>query len=227
MSGYRVDFTDTRILKLLAKDCRVSYRQIALNLDITTNTVKRRINNLVSRRIIADFLIRVNLGAFGYKNIHNLTIKHKGNRDQLEKYLRNLGYVFQEGSCVGGISRFVLASKERVDDELKSIPEKYRCVQQIDNFIGLWDSDFFFIVNDLQILRCLIRDPRMKTKDIAHAIHVSQKTVKRRIDIMLFNRVIDFTIFVNPMEVKGYINVGVFIEIGKEVRRPRAFPSRG
>ena len=58
----------------------------------------------------------------------------------------------------------------------------------------------------------------MKTKDIAHAIHISQKTVKRRIDIMLFNRVIDFTIFVNPMEVKGYINVGVFIEIGKEGR---------
>ena len=56
----------------------------------------------------------------------------------------------------------------------------------------------------------------MKVKDIAQAIHVSQKTVKRRIDAMLYNRVIDFTIIVNPREMKGYINVGIFIHVEKK-----------
>ena len=216
LADYRIDGTDIEIMKLLTKDCRLSYREIALTLGITTNTVKRRINNLLSKRIIEDFLVRVNLGAFGYSNICNLTIKHMGNKEKIRGYLQNLGYVFLEGDCIGGISRFVVASKERIDNALEFLPEKVRHLQLIDIFIGEWESDFVFTTNDLRILKCLIQKPRMKVKDIAQAIHVSQKTVKRRIDAMLYNRVIDFTIFVNPREMKGYINVGIFIHVEKK-----------
>jgi DNA-binding Lrp family transcriptional regulator len=216
LADYRIDGTDIEIMKLLTKDCRLSYREIALTLGITTNTVKRRIKNLVSMRIIEDFLVRVNLGAFGYSNISNLTIKHIGNKEKIKGYLQNLGYVFLEGDCVGGISRFVVASKEGIDNALEFLPEKVRHLQLIDIFIGGWESDFVFTTNDLRILKCLIQKPRMKVKDIAQAIHVSQKTVKRRTDAMLYNRVIDFTIIVNPRKMKGYINVGIFIHVEKK-----------
>ena len=218
LTDYRVDGTDIEIMKLLTKDCRLSYREIGLTLGVTTNTVKRRIKNLVSMLIIEDFLVRVNLGAFGYSNITNLTIKHTGNKEKIKGYLQNLGYVFLEGDCVGGISRFVLASKERIDKKLEFLPEKVHLLQLIDIFIGQWESDFVFTTNDLKILKCLIQKPRMKVKDIAQAIHVSQKTVKRRIDAMILNRVVDFTIFVNPREMKGYVNVGIFIHVEKKYR---------
>jgi DNA-binding Lrp family transcriptional regulator len=216
LAHYRIDGTDIEIMELLTKDCRLSYREIALTLGITTNTVKRRTKNLVSRRVIEDFLVRVNLGAFGYSNICNLTIKHIGNKEKIRGYLQNVGYVFLEGDCVGGISRFVVASKEGIDNALEFLPEKVRHLQLIDIFIGEWESDFVFTTNDLRIIKCLIQKPRMKVKDIAQAIHVSQKTVKRRIDAMLYNRVIDFTIFVNPREMKGYVNVGIFIHVEKK-----------
>jgi DNA-binding Lrp family transcriptional regulator len=216
LPDYRIDGTDIEIMKLLTKDCRLPYREIALTLGITTNTVKRRINNLLSKRIIEDFLVRVNLGAFGYSNICNLTIKHMGNKEKIRGYLQNLGCVFLEGDCVGGISRFVVASKEMIDNALEFLPEKVRHLQLIDIFIGEWESDFVFTTNDLRIMKCLIQKPRMKVKDIAQVIHVSQKTVKRRIDAMLYNRVVDFTIFVNPREMKGYINVGIFIHVEKK-----------
>jgi DNA-binding Lrp family transcriptional regulator len=216
LAHYRIDGTDIEIMELLTKDCRLSYREIALTLGITTNTVKRRTKNLVSRRVIEDFLVRVNLGAFGYSNICNLTIKHIGNKEKIRGYLQNVGYVFLEGDCVGGISRFVVASKEGIDNALEFLPEKVRHLQLIDIFIGEWESDFVFTTNDLRIMKCLIQKPRMKVKDIAQAIHVSQKTVKRRIDAMLYNRVIDFTIFVNPREMKGYVNVGIFIHVKKK-----------
>jgi DNA-binding Lrp family transcriptional regulator len=218
LADYRIDGTDIEIMKLLTKDCRLSYREIALALSIVTNTVKRRIKNLISRQIIEGFLVRVNLGAFGYSNICNLTIKHIGNKEKVKGYLQNLGYVFLEGDCIGGISRFVIASKERIDNELEFLPEKVRHLQLIDIFIGQWESDFVFTTNDMRILKCLIQKPRMKVKDIAQSIHVSQKTVKRRIDAMLFNRVVDFTIFVNPREMKGYVNVGIFIHVEKKYR---------
>jgi DNA-binding Lrp family transcriptional regulator len=216
LAHYRIDGTDIEIMELLTKDCRLSYREIALTLGITTNTVKRRTKNLVSRRVIEDFLVRVNLGAFGYSNICNLTIKHIGNKEKIRGYLQNVGYVFLEGDCVGGISRFVVASKEGIDNALEFLPEKVRHLQLIDIFIGEWESDFVFTTNDLRIMKCLIQKPRMKVKDIAQAIHVSQKTVKRRIDAMLYNRVIDFTIFVNPRKMKGYVNVGIFIHVEKK-----------
>jgi DNA-binding Lrp family transcriptional regulator len=42
MQGYRIDENDIHILRILAKDCRTSYRSIGLELGITTNTVKNR-----------------------------------------------------------------------------------------------------------------------------------------------------------------------------------------
>ena len=219
MADYRVDSTDIEIMKLLTKDCRLSYREIALTLAIATNTVKRRIKNLISRRIIEEFLLQVNLGAFGYSKICNLTIKHKGNREKIKRYLQNLGYVYLEGDCVGGISRFVVASKEAINVEVELLPEKIQAVQLIDVFTGEWKSNFIFTSNDLRILKCLMQKPRVKIKDIAEAIHVSQKTVKKRTDAMVSNRILGFSIIVNPTEMIGYINVGIFIHVERKYRK--------
>ena len=35
---------------------------------------------------------------------------------------------------------------------------------------------------------------------------------------MVYNRVINFTITVNPREMKGYINVGIFIHVERKSR---------
>jgi DNA-binding Lrp family transcriptional regulator len=217
---YRIDSIDIQIMKLLTKDCRLSYRAIALTLEITINTVKRRIKNLISRKIIEEFLVRVNLGAFGYSHIYNLILKHRGNieKKELIQYLQNCGYVFMHSDCVGGVSRFALASKNNLNEELRSLPEKIESVQVVDIFSSRWESNFFFSTNDLKILKCLIAKPRTKVKEIAKAIHVSQKTVSRRIDTMISNHVIDFTIIVNPREMKGYVNVGIFIHVEKQRR---------
>lgn len=220
MTEYRIDSTDIQIMKLLTKDCRLSYRAIALTLDITINTVKRRIKNLVSRKIIEEFLVRVNLGSFGYTNVYNLIVKYRGNTEKIKikQFLQNLGYLFMYGDCVGGVSRFALASKVNVNEELRSLPEKIESVQVIDIFSSNWKSNFFFSTNDMKILKCLIAKPRTKVKEIAKTIHVSQKTVSRRIDAMILNHVIDFTIIVSPREMKGYVNVGIFIHVEKQHR---------
>jgi hypothetical protein len=117
--------------------------------------------------------------------------------------------------CVGGVSRFALASKNNLNEKLRSLPEKIESVQVIDIFSSSWESNFFFNTNDFKILKFLIAKPRTKVKEIAKVIHVSQKTVSRRIDAMISNHVIDFTIIVNP-EMKTYVNVGIFIHDEKQ-----------
>lgn len=97
--------------------------------------------------------------------------------------------------------------------------EHIQPAQLIDVFNGKWESNFIFTSNDLRILKCLIQKPRIKIKDVVQTIPVSQKTVKRRIDIMLSRHVIDFSIIVNPREMKGYINVGIFILVERIHRK--------
>jgi DNA-binding Lrp family transcriptional regulator len=53
---------------------------------------------------------------------------------------------------------------------------------------------------------------RMKTEDIARLMSVSQKTVKRRLEFMIRNHVLDFGIVYNPSAMKGYIYFGLIIQ---------------
>ena len=57
--------------------------------------------------------------------------------------------------------------------------------------------------NDLKIIS-LLGDPRMKNEDIAKFMSISQKTVKRRLEIMIRNHVLHFGIVYNPSAMKGY-----------------------
>jgi DNA-binding Lrp family transcriptional regulator len=65
---------------------------------------------------------------------------------------------------------------------------------------------------DLKIIKCLLREPRMKNEDIAKSMSVSQKTVKRRLEFMLRNHILDFGIVYNPPAMKGYIYFGLIIQ---------------
>lgn len=67
----------------------------------------------------------------------------------------------------------------------------------------------------------------MKIKDILQTIHVSQKKVKRRTDAIAFNRVIDFNTIVNPREMKGFINVGIFIHVERNKHKVTHTDLRG
>ena len=49
---FHMDHLDLEILKILANNCRTSYRSVGLALGLTTNTVKRRVKLLIQNKII-------------------------------------------------------------------------------------------------------------------------------------------------------------------------------
>lgn len=67
MQGYRIDEYDIYILRILARNCRTSFRNIGLDLGITTNSVKNRIKNLIENKIIQRYVIHINYAILGYK----------------------------------------------------------------------------------------------------------------------------------------------------------------
>jgi DNA-binding Lrp family transcriptional regulator len=58
---------------------------------------------------------------------------------------------------------------------------------------------------DFKIMRCLLDNPRLEISDIAEKISMSSKTVTRRLEKMIENHVLDFTIQINFTAIGGYI----------------------
>jgi DNA-binding Lrp family transcriptional regulator len=58
---------------------------------------------------------------------------------------------------------------------------------------------------DFKIMRCLLDNPRMEISDIAEKISMSSKTVARRLEKLIENHVLDFTIQFNFTAIRGYI----------------------
>jgi DNA-binding Lrp family transcriptional regulator len=76
MQEYRIDEYDIYILRILARNCRTSYRSVGLELGITTNTVKNRIRNLIDNKILLRYVIHINFAILGYKKICLVIVRH-------------------------------------------------------------------------------------------------------------------------------------------------------
>ncbi len=60
-----VDEVDLKILKCMAGDCRLSFRQIARALNVSTSTVSKRIKRLQDKGVILSFIPLVNPNYLG------------------------------------------------------------------------------------------------------------------------------------------------------------------
>ena len=63
----RLDITDLRIMKLLSRDSRTPYRNIASAVGIMPSAAKERINKMVSNGAIRCFVLFVNPVILGYE----------------------------------------------------------------------------------------------------------------------------------------------------------------
>ena len=67
MQKLSLDGIDLKILNLLAKNGRLSYRSIGLTIGLTTKSVKSRVDRMLAAKVIERFLARVNPSVIGYK----------------------------------------------------------------------------------------------------------------------------------------------------------------
>ena len=63
----RLDDIDLQIIRLLVRDSRTPYSNIASAVGISSNAAKERINKMVSNGLIQAFLVRINPVIFGYE----------------------------------------------------------------------------------------------------------------------------------------------------------------
>ena len=214
-----VDDIDLQIIRLLARDCRTGYTDIASAVGISTNATKVRTNKMISNGVIQGFRVLVNPATFGYEKLIFLIVKNidKTIKEQdLFKRIRLLGEVFAFATHFESPSIFVLFAKDISQDKIDLMGELLKPAT-VETIFGNYRPPTMTVNDsDLEIMKCLLSDPRMLVKDLAQETSLSHKTVARRLGMMRENNVLQyFTVIANlsSLRLVGYIEFPALIHV--------------
>jgi DNA-binding Lrp family transcriptional regulator len=182
---------------------------IGSTVGMTSKSVKARVDTMISTGVIEKFVVKVNPVSLGYGMSCMLIVReHTAHTDDIVSRLNLLGDVSIHSKCMGGISTFCLAIKEGHEDKLELLRDSLKPA----TVHFMFTSPSSYVSNkhelsesDLQIIKCLLSNPRMDMNDIAKKISISARTVNRRLTRLKDNNVLKFFILCNPVSTLGYI----------------------
>jgi DNA-binding Lrp family transcriptional regulator len=211
-----LDKVDIDILRMLIRDSRSSYRQIALSIGLSTNAVKTRILRLVSSGVIRQFFTSVNVAAFGYSKLCYLFIRNSKNVEETLSRIKLLGQLVLEVEGIGGISLIAIAINEANEEKIELLTEALKPALIQNIFVGQSSPlKLKLKKTDFRILKCLLADTRMEVSEIARRISVSSKTAGDRLTKLKDNRIVIFNVATDPLNMKGYIRCGMLVRLEK------------
>jgi DNA-binding Lrp family transcriptional regulator len=214
----RVDYIDLQIIRSLARDSRTHYKNIASAAGITASAAKERINKIVSNGVIRTFVVFINPATFGYEKLHVLCVKNIDKtvkEDDLFKKVSLLGDIYVHSKHLGGSATFTVFVEGIAQDKIGILIDLVKPATVI-NISATYKPPTMMINNsDLEIMKCLLSDPRMAVENIAKGTSLSTKTVRRRLEKMRENDVLHFSILPNlsSMKLTGYIEFAVLIDV--------------
>jgi DNA-binding Lrp family transcriptional regulator len=220
-----LDKLDLKIISLLSRDCRISYRNMASIVNLTPNAVKARANKMISKGIIKNFIVRANPALFGYEIECSITIQNVGRKMKEEHIVDKLnlfGNVLVYAKQLGQSSIYVLALKEVEEDKIRLINDliKPAVVEKII-FANYRIPSIKMHISDLKIIKNLLLNPRMQVEEIARDTSLSTRTVARWFERMKKNQFLEFTTMRNmsSLQLIGYIEFALIIAVDKNFHR--------
>jgi DNA-binding Lrp family transcriptional regulator len=211
-----LDNNDLKILNLLGRNSRLSYRNVARVLGITTKSVKARVDKMTNAKVIERFITLVNPSILGYKMIYNFVIRKdlldKGTMDRINL----VGDIHYQYYVMGGVEGFIVMVNEGSEEKIELL---LRSLQPAILGVTIQNCGYQKIVDkltltDYYIIKELVCNPRMELSQIGKAISASSKTVQRRLNRMRDHfHLLEFTILPNPQSMKGQILFFLFIKV--------------
>ena len=205
LQKYSLDGTDLKILNLLAANGRLSYRSIGHTVGLTTKSVKSRVDRMLAAKVIDRFLTRVNPSVIGYNRICAFALRKNKLTQELLDRINLIGDIQYQFEVMGGVVGFDIAIRQGAEDKIELLLNSLRPA-----LVGLIHSQNREVSHKLTqidyiIMKQLIKNPRLELMDVANATAISPKTLRRRLDKMTRNHVLEFSILPNPNAMKGYV----------------------
>lgn len=214
-----MDRKDLNIMRTLLVNGRASYQTIGDAVGLSSNTSKVRVMRMMKSGAIVRFLANVKLEALGYDLIY-VTVSHGHELDnRILQKVKLVGETFMVINCIGGVTVLGIAVK----GELEKKMELVKTLLEPAIVASIWPVRTSPVKRltrtDLLLIRHLIKYPRATVNDLARAIKISTRTVKRRFDVLTKNDVMHFMILFNPAAMKGYIHFSMMLEVDERKYR--------
>lgn len=178
-----LDKTDLKIIGLLSRDCRISYRNMASIVNLTPNAAKARVSKMISNGIIKNFIVSANPALFGYEIECSITIQNIGRKIKEEHIVNKLnlvGDVLVYAKQLGESSIYILALKDVAEDRIRILNDLIKpAVVEKTIFTNYRLPAIKIQISDLKIIKSLLSNPRMQIEEIARESSLSTRTVAR------------------------------------------------
>jgi len=193
----------------------MSFRSVAADIGLTSKSAKARIDKMLSKNIIKSFHMVVNPVALGYTKVCILRGRGGKNIDEIDiqKNITKLGNLMIHIQHLGRGFEYGFSITDQFDDGIKSLMDllgsktTYR-IFQIKPLVN-----YTLTESDLKIIKCLLINPRMDISHIAGQISISGKTVTRRLNKMIQNQVIRFSVLCNSASTFGYLQFVLTVHV--------------
>lgn len=204
-----MDITDLQIIKILLRNSRMPYREIANELDLTVNAIHKRVQRLSELGVIRSYTAKPNLTNLNGKHI---LICGKSNAKSPTEVSQKVGIhssVFFVG-VAGGKFLFIDGELKQTDNIEKYIDTIVKEAEIDEPFIGKINQQIIekpetFTNNEKRILRSLQEDGRKSTIDIAQELNLSTKTIRKALKRLVEKNMVDFSINWAPNSERDYI----------------------
>jgi DNA-binding Lrp family transcriptional regulator len=219
LPGLILDDIDLKILNSLGRNGRLSYRNIAYSIGLTTKSVKTRVDKMISKNVIVRFITLVNPSIIGYNTVCTFAIRKNKLSNEMTDRIKLVGDIQYQFTVLGGAAGFSIAVREGSEEKIELLLKSLQPA-----ILGITGGSYPDIskrltVTDYRIIKQLVQNPRMEISDIGKTISVSPKTVRRRLDRILKYRILEFTILPNPHAMKGQIVFFLEVKIEKGLHR--------
>ena len=206
-----MDEIDLIIIRKLRENSRLTYRKLAEITNMTVSAIHKRVKNLVDNEDILAFIARPSVLAL---NCLWVVIYGTSNARSMDAVSKELGqheniYVI----AITGGKYIIIPAYVRNISELQDFTIYVSKTGQISEpIIGFINVPYMTTPEpltsiDYKILKSLNRDSRKPITDIADDVGISAKTVKKRLDRMIENKLASFTIEWSPKAENNFSTV--------------------
>ncbi len=198
---------------MLLVNGRASYQSIGNEMKLSSNAVKSRVMRMIDDNVISRFVSNIKLEAFGYDLIYTLISHGSEQKQTIMDKVKLVGDIFMVIDCVGDLTVLGIAVRGELEQKMELVKRIVEPAIVINVFPVPAVPVKRLTRTDLILIRHLIKYPRASVHDIAKAIRVSARTVKRRLDFMTKLDIVHFSLLYNPAAMRGFIQFSLLLDI--------------
>jgi Lrp/AsnC family leucine-responsive transcriptional regulator len=196
-----MDTTDMNLIMLLSANSRLPYAQLAENLHLSVNAVHKRIQLLLETGVIRKFTAKVSLNATNAIVVFISGVSLLPSIQDLPEKLKRQGSIYW--LAIGGGKYLYIGAYLKTINDLTSLLDYIKTEAGIQEpTVGIIGAppvtqnkpEETLSDLDLRIIRSLKDDARKPIADVGEELNVSAKTVRRRLDRMIKQSLIELSV---------------------------------